>query len=121
MLAHSGRFATCFERVERIRQDQQDVEDFGLCTTNVRFLKIFLSKFLVLLSNLFGSFEFWSFEFVSNFGFRASDLVAATPRCGLCALCERKVFEGTVDPASAAEVRMEISACSFLPVFWLSA
>ena len=41
--------------------------------------------------------------------------------CGLCALCERKVFEGTVDPASAAEVRMKISACSFLPVFWRSA
>jgi len=27
---------------------------------------------------------FWSFEFVSKFGFRASDLVAAAPRCVLC-------------------------------------
>src|SRR4030042_4452884 len=57
-----------------------------LCTTNGRFLKIFLSKFLVLLSNVFGSFEFWSFEFVSSFEFRASDLVAATPRCDLFVL-----------------------------------
>ena len=41
-----------------------------ICTTNVRFLEILLSIFPVLVSNLFGSFEFWSFEFVSNFELR---------------------------------------------------
>ena len=43
-----------------------------------------LGKFPVFPLNFFESFEFWSFEFVSNFGFRASDLVAALPRCDLC-------------------------------------
>ena len=47
-----------------------------LCTTNVQLLEILLSILLVLVFNLFGSFGFWSFEFVS-------DLVAATPRCAL--------------------------------------
>jgi hypothetical protein len=32
---------------------------------------------------LFGAFEFVRFEFVSDFEFRASDLVAASPRYGL--------------------------------------
>ena len=60
----------------------------SLCTTNVQFLEILLSILLVLVFNLFGSFGFWSFEFVSDFGFRVSDLVAALPRCDLC---ERKI------------------------------
>ena len=33
--------------------------------------------------NLFRAFEFGSFEFVSNFEFRASDLFVATVRCVL--------------------------------------
>ena len=53
-----------------IPRGRQRTQRKTLCTTNVRFLKIFLSKFLVLLSNLFGSFEFWSFEFVSDFVLR---------------------------------------------------
>jgi hypothetical protein len=66
----------------------------SVCATNVEFLEISLSRFPISLLNLFRSFEFWCFEFVSNFGFRlprrsgcgkagASDLVAATPRCDL--------------------------------------
>jgi hypothetical protein len=39
-----------------------------------------VQKFLVLLLKLFVPFEFWSFGIVSDFEFRASDLVAATPR-----------------------------------------
>jgi hypothetical protein len=54
-----------------------------LCTTNVQFPEISLSKFSVSFLNLFGSFGFWSFDFVSDFEFRASDLVAAMPRCAL--------------------------------------
>ena len=42
----------------------------------------------MLVFNLFGSFGFWSFEFVSDFEFRVSDLVAALPRCALCASSE---------------------------------
>jgi hypothetical protein len=45
------------------------------------FLEILLGLFRVLVLNLFGSFEF-----VSNFGFRASNLVAAMLRCELCGL-----------------------------------
>jgi hypothetical protein len=33
----------------------------------------------VFVFNWFRSFEFWPFGFVSDFGFRASDLAAATP------------------------------------------
>ncbi len=37
--------------------------------------KFEFSKFKVLLKTLsFGTFEIWSFEIVSSFGFRASDL-----------------------------------------------
>jgi hypothetical protein len=64
------------------------------CTTNVHFLEISLSQFYVSYVNLFRSLGFWSFEFISNFEFRASDLVAATPRCDLCASDDPEHIEG---------------------------
>ena len=54
----------------------------------MQFPEILLSKFPVLFSNLIRSLVFWSFEFASNFGFRASDLAAAVPHCALCASSE---------------------------------
>jgi hypothetical protein len=53
----------------------------ALCTAHRRFLDILLSLFHALGFKLFRSFGFRSFEFVSNFGFRISDWVAATLRC----------------------------------------
>ena len=60
----------------------------ALYTTKVRFLEILLGVLLVLLFNLFRLFGLWSFEFVLDFGFRVSDLVAALRRCELCALAK---------------------------------
>ena len=64
---------------------------FFLCTTHVRFLEILL-RFFAQFFNSFRSFGFWLFEFVSDFGFRASDLVAALPRCVLSGSAVKILF-----------------------------
>jgi len=57
-----------------------------LRTVNVILLEILLSEFPVLFFTSFGSSELLAREFVSDFGFRASDWVAAM---SLCVLYER--------------------------------
>jgi predicted secreted hydrolase len=95
------------------------------CTTKVEFLEILPSKFTVLFLNLFRSLVFWSFEFVSNFGFRlprrsggakagASDLAAAIPRrVSLCA-CLHLVFLGLCTLVHAADFRTVTGPCHFV-------
>jgi hypothetical protein len=52
----------------RLTTTSQRTQSRTLFTANVRFLEILLSEFLVLLFNLFGSFEFWPFEFLPALG-----------------------------------------------------
>ncbi len=74
-------------RHRALRPQAQDREALGVgktllhCTTHARFLEILLRFLAQFFCKSFRSFKFRSFEFVSDFGFRASDLVAATLRC----------------------------------------
>jgi predicted secreted hydrolase len=76
-------------------------------------IEILLSKFPVLILSLFRSLVFWSFEFVSNFGFRASDLgAAARSRASLCA-CFISLLLNFSPPVGASDYRTVTGPCGF--------
>jgi predicted secreted hydrolase len=76
-------------------------------------IEILLSKFPVSILSLFRSLVFWSFEFVSNFGFRASDLgAAARSRASLCA-CFISLLLNFSPPVGASDYRTVTGPCGF--------
>jgi predicted secreted hydrolase len=77
-------------------------------------IKILLSKAPVLVSSLFRSLVFWSSEFVSKSGFRASGLgAAARSRASLCA-CFISLLLSFSPPVGASDFRAVKGPCNFV-------
>jgi predicted secreted hydrolase len=83
-------------------------------TTSIPFLEIVFSKVPVWLLNLLRSLVFWSFGFVSSFGFRASDLVATMTRCSPLSICLTSAFLGLFTFVHAGDYRAVTGPCGFV-------